>query len=145
MANQVVEIKVHTETGPSGKNDVGIVVPPVLTEIHDGETVTFRNANPDGGGAVSVWLPTVWHSSPVLTTCEMDAGESPVNATSDPAEVIHLPNPGDAVDVRIDISKKADGTVRDNGTFTFKYQAYCHDINELAVGNSPPEMEITKP
>lgn len=119
MNTYIVEVQVHTATVGDDSNAVGVVVPAALKDVHHGDTVIFRNGTAKNPQGVRLWFPLPWHGGT--------------------EEVIHLPELNNEVSLTVDTS------TWDDGTYTIMYQAFCDEIRELAVGNSPPDMEITKP
>jgi len=114
MDTHTIEIQMLQGRTDRHTNEVGVVVPPVAENVHDGDEVVFVNAT---GAPVKVWFAEKWHEGPDAVT--MQSG-------------IHKP-------FTVNMSEWPDGS------HELTYQVFCSGIRELAVGNSPPKMEITKP
>jgi hypothetical protein len=119
MTEHTVEIQVLEATLGLETNFVGVVVPAELTDVHHDDTVTFKNATNKAMQGVRVWFPVPWDA--------------------DHEEVVHLPELGNEVTLTVDT------TGWEDGDHPIMYQVFCDGIRELAVGNSPPKMVVTKP
>ncbi len=119
MSAYTIEIQVVTASAGGSTNDVGVVVPSQQEDLHDGDTVTFKNATYKNPQGVRVWFPTNWHTGT--------------------DELVHLPEIENEATFTVDTTQMTDGS------HPVLYQVFCDGILELAVGDSPPKMIIEKP
>jgi hypothetical protein len=121
MKNHVIEIQVVRIAGQVAEhdefNDVGIVVPPALTNLQNGDIVTFHYNVDQSGGAtktIDIKFSMPWFGGGVR---EM------------------------VLDFEVPQAKTVEG-VQSGKVMRIWYRAFCNSIGEMAVGNSPPEMTL---
>ena len=120
MAEHIVEIQIMRFTSENGTqmNEVGVVVPAHLTGLADTDTIIFRNKTSPNEQQVSIWFPETFFSDGVNTMV--------------------LPKDGDEVSRTLDAEAAS-------GPRELRYQVYCHGIREMAIGDSPPKMDVPPP
>ena len=124
MYNPTVEIHIRRIEAEDGINAVGIVVPAMLKNIDDKDSVRFVNCTHEDPQGVQVWLPVECY----------EEGET----------ILELPNVGDEKTIHI-TRKKVDHRGKVDAEEEVMYKVWCERIREFAVGNSPPKMKIVKP
>lgn len=123
MTHHIIEIQVlRVWSKVSGKeevfNDVGIMIPPVLNDLQEGDIVEFH-----------------------YDYDETNANTNTIDIEFEPQEWVTTGYPDMTLTQGTPQQITVTGVVS-NEIKKIKISAMCNSINEKAIGNSPPEMNL---
>ena len=121
---KVVQIYIYEGSNTQNtndKNNVAVVVPAAvdMRYLAAGEKVRFENCT--GTDGVQIWFPRKWYVEETAQFFTLASGASK--------------------DLQVDPGHVG----KDATEQSFQYQVYCGAINEFAVGDSPPKMDVPPP
>lgn len=132
--SNVVEIqwqKFETHDVPPAFNYVAVVVPAsAKISSEHGTEVRYSNGT---GVKVGIWHPRPWYQ---------DTGDSSIHGTGNvdtSGQLIELAD-GEVVTLRVDESRAVSSGLNDDRARQFR--VFVHGINEFAIGDSPPKMNL---